>query len=502
MQVNFPNRYLEIKRQSVKSTLPLRERLSLRVTPSSWSRDGASFNVKLPSTTTLMGAKVTLYQRFKFDLTNDFNALTVAGAIYPRNQALLRGMSECSCVINGTSISIRPDEIVDPFVFLSKPGRKGMDYDNAHPLGNSPWTGLYKPADGTAYRPDRYESGAEVSRRVKIMQNGGDHRNDVAVAERANGYDTTGTNNHDVLLQTDLPCPPFSQPFECLEKLCESSQVLAHISEFRVDYTFDTTDAFRKMFKCVGHDSHNSVSWIVAGDVDAVAFATDTLWQDRSTAAGTTARLYQPFLEIEYYELPNMVSIPEQISYPGYSYQRYTSTQLEIEQASSKQFSILNVKVEELAPLVMIYCQPTKAVQAALKATLPEAGIWAKPVFSTLQITSSTRSNIMSRLSQKEAYKNYKQLCPQCCVSEQEWYDKFPCIVVDSSQFFQPENVYNPATISVQCKFNCADYAVGDDNYEMVLLMVRPTAVNISEGSCSISNIRVSKESYEAALSK
>jgi hypothetical protein len=163
-----------------------------------------------------------------------------------------------------------------------------------------------------------------------------------------------------------------------------------------------------------------------------------------------------------------------------------------------------NIKLESFPHMIFILLKPTDETRRAYGCSFPEGGVWGKPDLTKLNVTASTRSGLLLRMSQRNAYQNFKELCASSCdITEQEWKDYYPIVAFSPEQCYQKPGVYEPMTISARCTWYKPEFLVAASTrvaYEQVLMCFYKTSVSVSENSCSIAQLRISKDTFAQQL--
>lgn len=511
---------MKLPRASVKSTLPLRERLSLKIQPSSSTVNGAQFTFNLPHPSALMSARVQLCQRFQIaTLSADSNGTAIVDApgreIFPRPGGFLRAMSQVQCTINGQSQSIRPSEVVAPFVAMGQGDRQSNYCISGLQADSYPYYAQSSQADS-------WKNSKWVEKNKAIFHSGGDPR-PPSDGERAVPWDPSASVA-DYTFKTGIPLAPFSGS-ELSDVLSITSGyedgVVAHANAIQLEYQF-RPDALDYMLQQT------------MTDTAAHVFASKEIWQDRQFDLNCSAavnqytyngqqvaaaliqagrpriKMYKPFLLVEYYSLNPIASIPPQLSVPAVSYQVFDK-EFDFASNQTEQNALFqDLKFESFPSLMILYA--THSEQDA-------GGDWKQlgaracddycPVdFDKLQIVQSIRSGVCSKMSRRLAYENFLQYCPpDCKITEQDFQDRRCIVAIPSELFSSPEAVYNPSTISIDATFRRPQRRIGQVagaayavKCNARLICVYNTALSMSENACSLSAIRISEQAYQAAL--
>ena len=301
----------------------------------------------------------------------------------------------------------------------------------------------------------------------------------------------------------------------------DGGSVICHANQVQFEYQLDSKDALKYLVQ--QHAYTASGMQTVGGLTDADALDTATLWQG-AQAGGAFAGdnpgvnvgarpcvLSEPFLIVEWYQPPETVSIPPQVSIPCPGWEVYTEDVLmdQGDNRTTKSVSFTNLKFESYPALLMLCCSAKQDTAVATDIWNEHASsmdsFYAPIDFDNLRITMSTKSNVLARLSKKEWYTSYKEVARRCCISEEEWY-RYKCVAVLSSALFgKPKNVYDPFTLSLTCPFYRAEWEADGDlgtaqNYTCKLIAIYPQALSIAENAASMAALRVSQQQLDAAL--
>ncbi len=539
VEVALQEKFLDVSRAKILSSLPLESRISERIYANSWSKTGASFLIRAPSPTALMASDPRLYQRFRINHSAaNLNSTGSLGSLMMRSDGLCRMITQCSIVLNGQTISTRPQLVGDVMHTLSKYGRSKDD--TVQSIGEKyPFTGAVKTADasgGSGQVPVDSAAYLErgVNRKIQQLVDGDDPR--VRSATTAHGMPfLAGNPVVDACYWTALPVAPLQGCWgETLSRMgCGGGKVIPHVNTLEVTLSYDTFDCARWLLRqtataelngCLSGDYPTTNQ---AGKFEPITqFDSKAVWDAvvKNTSAGAAGngsnQIYAPWIEVDWYQISeSAVNIPQAISLQGHSYTVFEQDFTFPVSQTSDQFkvSLSNLKFESMSPFLLIMAAPSiKQGNSGLGAYWNEDGSRMVDYFSPIdfddcRVVVSTRQNVMSRPSRKLCFENFKQyLCPDCDISESEWFKYRCCMVLTPETFFQPANVYKPYTLSVDMAFRRAafEYASVQGNtntypntpYTMKIIAINPTAINLAPNSCSVSALRLSDSQYSAAL--
>ncbi len=521
MNVKFNPRFVKTSRAGANSELVLRERLSDKIKATQYNNVGASFVMRSVHPEVIASSYVKLVWPMEWSPPKDSAGNGIAGPWtyadskfigFPRCNGLLQAFSLITLSINGTQLTLRPDEIMDYMQILHNKSRgPNMDYRTQVSGGEYPFSGEARPW-GTDSRYQEPEPGVALKFR---------EFNPKVTSSSAQG--AVGTVKYD--FEAYIPIAPFagvySETFDALVGRA-SSEVLPHMNDVAIDVQWRPKNVMACLIQTpysVGTSSNSGVNiplnkallenfWSKAeygsGPVK-VLLAKDGTSSGVPPADRLGLKLFQPFLEVEWYSHdPSVISIPAQISLPGQNfvnYQKEFSFTSGAADSQVVQFSAL--KFDRMPKAFIISAVPSRNGAQGWDRTGTQTIQVCAPIdYDTLELQVGVKQ-VMMRMSEQLAYENFLQAAPESCMSKRVWRENFGVCVCLPELFGQASGVYNPFQLSAKLSFkkpSHPQYAGHACDFTAQISAIYSTAISISESASSVADIRYSEQAYRQAL--